>query len=145
MSFKEVNNRLLKKVSKMATERDNLFDFEEEVQSFANSKNLPVSLLKEIEIELSDRLLHSGQAADQTDVPLNFIQNIVQNIKLKIENFVEDREIAVFLQILSKIFAILLSVKADTPEKIINIVRIAVSTVLKSGQNQVSSKKSKNL
>ena len=129
----------------MATERDNLFDFEEEVQSFANSKNLPVSLLKEIEIELSDRLLHSGQAADQTDVPLNFIQNIVQNIKLKIENFVEDREIAVFLQILSKIFAILLSVKADTPEKIINIVRIAVSTVLKSGQNQVSSKKSKNL
>ena len=145
MSFKEVNNRLLKKVSKMATERDNLFDFEEEVQSFANSKNLPISLLKEIGIELSDRLLHSGQAADQTDVPLNFIQNIVQNIKLKIENFVEDREIAVFLQILSKIFAILLSVKADTPEKIINIVRIAVSTVLKSGQNQVSSKKSKNL
>ena len=145
MSFKEVNNRLLKKVSKMATERDNLFDFEEEVQSFANSKNLPVSLLKEIEIELSDRLFHSGQAADQTDVPLNFIQNIVQNIKLKTENFVEDREIAVFLQILSKIFAILLSVKADTPEKIINIVRIAVSTVLKSGQNQVSSKKSKNL
>ena len=145
MSFKKVNNRLLKKVSKMATERDNLFDFEEEVQSFANSKNLPVSLLKEIEIKLSDRLLHSGQAADQTDVPLNFIQNIVQNIKLEIENFVEDREIAVFLQILSKIFAILSSVKADTPEKIINIVRIAVSTVLKSGQNQVSSKKSKNL
>lgn len=131
MSFKEVNDRLLKKVSKMATEWDNLFDFEEEVQSFANNENLPVSLLKEIEIELFDRLLHSGETTDQTDGPLNFIQNIVENIKLEIENFVEDREKAVFLQILSKIFAILLSVKADTPEKIINIVRIAVSTVLK--------------
>ena len=111
----------------MATEWDNLFDFEEEVQSFANNENLPVSLLKEIEIELSN----SGEAADQTDRPLNFIQNIAENIKLEIENFVEDREKAVFLQILSKIFAILLSIKADTPKKIINIVRIAVSTVLK--------------
>ena len=44
MSFKEVNTRLLKKVSKMATEMDNFFDFEEEVQSFANNENLPVSL-----------------------------------------------------------------------------------------------------
>ena len=131
MSFKEVNTRLLKKVSKMATEMDNFFDFEEEVQSFANNENLPVSLLKEIEIELSNRLLHSGEAANQTDGSLNFIQNIVENIKLEIENFVEDGEKAVFLQILSKIFAILLSVKADTPEKIINIVRIAVSTVIK--------------
>ena len=131
MSFKEVNTRLLKKVSKMATEMDNFFDFEEEAQSFANNENLPVSLLKEIEIELSNRLLHPEEAADQTDGPLNFIQNIVENIKLEIENFVEDGEKAVFLQILSKIFAILLSVKADTPEKIINIVRIAVSTVIK--------------
>ena len=131
MSFKEVNNRLLKKVSKIATEWDNLFDFLEELQCFANNENLPVSLLKEIEIELSNRLLHSGEAANQTDGPLNFIQNFVENIKLEIENFVEDKENAVFLQILSKIFAILLSVTADTPKKIINIVRIAVSTVLK--------------
>ena len=131
MSFKEVNNRLLKKVSKIATEWDNLFDCLEELQCFANNENLPVSLLKEIEIELSNRLLHSGEAANQTDGSLNFIQNIVENIKLEIENFVEDKENAVFLQILSKIFAILLSVTADTPKKIINIVRIAVSTVLK--------------
>ena len=131
MSFKEVNNRLLKKVSKIATEWDNLFDFLEELQCFANNENLPVSLLKEIEIELSNRLLHSGEAANQIDGPLNFIQNIVENIKLEIENFVEDKENAVFLQILSKVFAILLSVTADTPKKIINIVRIAVSTVLK--------------
>ena len=80
MSFKEVNNRLLKKVSKIATEWDNLFDFLEELQCFANNENLPVSLLKEIEIELSNRLLHSGEAADQTDRPLNFIQNIAENI-----------------------------------------------------------------
>ena len=131
MSFKEVNNRLLKKVSKMAAEWDNLFDFEEEVQSFANNENLPVFLLKEIEIELSDRLLHSEEAADQTVGPLNFIQNIVENIKLEIENVVKDGEKAVFLQILSKTFTILLSVKADTPEKIFKIVRIAVLTVLK--------------
>ena len=115
----------------MATEWDNLFDFEEEVRSFANNENLPVSLLKEIEIELSDRLLHSKEAVDQTDGPLNFIQNIVDSIKLEFECFVENGEKAVFLQILSTIFAILLTIKADTPEKIINIVRLVVSTVLK--------------
>ena len=81
MSFKEVTTRLLKKVSKMATEMDNFFDFEEEVQSFGNNENLPVSLLKEIEIELSNRLLHPEEAADQTDGPLN-----LSKILLKISN-----------------------------------------------------------
>ena len=30
-SFRKVNNKILKKVSKMATETDNLFDFQEEI------------------------------------------------------------------------------------------------------------------
>ena len=76
-------------------------------------------LLKEIEVELCDSVMHSAEADDQTDGHLNFIQNIVENVKAEFDNFIEDRDKKLFLQVLSKIFAILLSVKADSSEKII--------------------------
>ena len=41
-----------------------------------------------------------------------------------------------FLGILAKIFTVLLSVKADSSEKIINIVKLAVSAVLKIWSKQ---------
>ena len=103
----------------MATETDNLFDFEEEILGFAEKNELPVSLLKEIEVELCESLMHSAEADDQTDRSLNYIQNIVEHVKAEFDNFIEDREKKLFLQVLSKIFAILLSVKADSSEKII--------------------------
>ena len=115
----------------MATETDHLFDFEEEILGFADKNDLPVSLLKEIKVELCERLMHSAEADDQTDGPLNFLQNIVENVKAEFDNFVEEGEENLFLQVLSKIFAILLSVKADSSEKIIIIIRLAISTVIK--------------
>ena len=42
-----------------------------------------------------------------------------------------DIEKKAILKTLTKICTILLSVKADTPEKILNIVRIAITTLLK--------------
>ena len=115
----------------MATETDNLFDFEEEILGFTDKNELPVSLLKEIEVELCERLMHFAEADDQKDGPINFIQNIFENVKAEFDNFIEDGEKKLFLQVLSKIFAILLSVKADSSEKIINIIRFAISTVIK--------------
>ena len=96
----------------MATETDNLFDFEEEILGFDDKNKLSVSLLKEIEVELCERLMHTAEADDQTDGPLDFIQNIVENVKADFESFTGDGEKKLFLQLLSKIFAILLSVKA---------------------------------
>ena len=121
----------------MAAEIENLFDFEEEIVDFAEQNELPVSLLKEIEVELCKRLMHASEADDQTDGPLEFIQNIVENINADFESFIEDGEKKLFLQVLAKIFAVLLSVKADSSEKIINIIRFAISRVIKkwSGLN----------
>ena len=41
-----------------------------------------------------------------------------------------------FLSVLTKIFATLLSVKADNIEKIINLIKISMSTVVKSWSEQ---------
>ena len=99
---------------------------------------MSISLFKEIEDDLCDRLTHSSiPEDDQTDGPLDFTQNIVDNVRAEFEQFVEDSDKKIFLRILSKIFTILFSVKADNSEKIIRIVTFSTSTVLKtwSGQN----------
>ena len=77
--------------------------------------------------------MHGGSPEDdQTDGPLEFIQNIVDNVRSEFEEFLEDGDKKKFLRILSKIFTILLSVKADGSEKIIKIVKFSISTVLKT-------------
>ena len=102
-----------------------------------NNKKLPISLFQEKEADLCDRLMHSNDSEDdQTDGPLEFIQNIVENIKSKFDNFIEEGDRKTFLKILTKIFAILLSVKADSTEKIIKIVKFSISTILKTWSEQ---------
>ena len=123
----------------MAVENtDDLFELELDIFNNNEKEQLPISLFQEIEADLCDRLLHSSSPEDdQTDGPLGFIQNIVDNIRAEFEQFVEDGEKKQFLRILSKVLAILLSVRADNSEKMIKIVKFSISTVLKiwSGQN----------
>ena len=124
-------------MSKMATENENLF--EKEIYTFGenNNEKLPISLFQEIEADLCDRLLHSNESEnDQTDGPLEFIENIVENVKSEFDSFIEREDKKIFLKILTKIFAILLSVKADSTEKIIKIVKFSISTVLKTWSEQ---------
>ena len=102
------------------------------------AENLPIYLFQEIEADQCDNLLYSSSPKnDQTDGAIDFIQGIVDKVKEEFEGLVQDEDRKTFLKILSKIFTILLSVKADNTEKIIKIVRFAISTVLKiwSGQN----------
>ena len=102
------------------------------------AENLPIYLFQEIEADLCDKLLHSSSPEnDQTDGAIDFIQGIVDKVKEEFEGLVQDEDRKTFLKILSKIFTILLSVKADNTERIIKIVKFALSTVLKiwSGQN----------
>ena len=101
------------------------------------SEKLPISLFQETEADLCDRLMHnSSPEDDQTDGLLEFMQNIVENVRSDFDNFIEDGDRKIFLKILTKIFAILLSVKADSTEKIIKIVKFSISKVLKTWSEQ---------
>ena len=59
------------------------------------------------------------------------IRNIVDNVRSEIENFVENEDLKKFLYVLTKIFTLLLNVKVDNTEKIIKIVKLAISWILK--------------
>ena len=114
-----------------------LFEIETK-NNVLTAENLPIYLFQEIEDDLCDKLLHdSSSKNDQTDSLVEFIETIVDKIKEEFEGVVQDEDRKAFLKNLNKIFMILLSVKADNTEKIIKIVRFALSTVLKiwSGQN----------
>ena len=55
------------------------------------------------------------------------IRNIVDNVRSEIENFVENEDLKKFLYVLTKIFTLLLNIKVDNTEKIIKIVKLAIS------------------
>ena len=55
------------------------------------------------------------------------IRNIVDNVRSEIENFVENEDLKKFLYVLTEIFTLLLKVKVDNTEKIIKIVKLAIS------------------
>ena len=115
-------------MSKLALlNEENLFETEERTKE---QEELPISLFREIEAELYDKILHTAEG-DETDGAVDFIKDIVENIKLEIELLVENDNKKTFLNTLSKINTILLSVKVDTPDKIIKVVKLIVSTVLK--------------
>ena len=116
-------------MSKLALlNEENLFETEERTKE--QEEQLPISLFREIEAELYDKILHTAEG-DETDGSVDFIKDIVENIKLEIELLVENDNKKTFLNTLSKINTILLSVKVDTPDKIIKVVKLIVSTVLK--------------
>ena len=117
---------------------DDLFEIEIDIFDKNNeSEKLTILFFQEIEADLCDRLMHrSSPKDDQTDGPLEFIQNIVDKVRSEFEGFIEDGDKKKFLRILSKIFTILLSVKAYSSEKIIKTVKLSISTVLKTWTEQ---------
>ena len=133
---------MTKNPSKMATENqyvNNLFQEiempnENETFNENNNKKLLVALFQEIETELLDVLLEKdgSESHDETDGPIQFIQNIVETVKRDFDGLVEDGERKTFLNILTKIFATLLSVKADNIEKIVRLIKLFISTVIKT-------------
>ena len=110
-----------------------------EVDNIGDIQSLgPTSVFQEIEQELSQRLFNNESRGDSTDGPLNFIENLVDNLSAEFnETLGESGDKNLFIRSLSKIFTILLSVKADGAEKIKQIVKIAINAVIKirSGQN----------
>ena len=78
----------------------------------------------------------SSKSGDETDSPIQFIKNIVEKVKKDFDGVVVDEEKKTFLSVLTKIFATLLSVKADNIEKIIDLIEKSLLTMVKSWSEQ---------
>ena len=83
-------------------------------------------------------LFNNKNEVDSTDGSLDFIENLVNTIQVEFDGILtENNKKKLFIKSLTKIFTILLSVKADSTEKIKQIVKLAINMVFKiwSGQN----------
>ena len=119
----------MSKLAKMNPE--NLFDIEFTELKTENSK-LPTYLFQEIKSELTNIIIDESSPEEETDGAFELIRNIVDNVRSEIENFVENEDLKKFLYVLTKVFTLLLNVKVDDTEKIINIVKLAISSILKN-------------
>ena len=119
----------MSKLAKMNPE--NLFDIKFTELKKENSK-LPTYLFEEIESEITNIIIDESSPEEETDGAFELIRNIVDNVRSEIENFVENEDLKKFLYVLTKVFTLLLNVKVDDTEKIINIVKLAISSILKN-------------
>ena len=119
----------MSKLAKMNPE--NLFDIKFTELKKENSK-LPTYLFEEIESELTNIIIDESSPEEETDGAFELIRNIVDNVRSEIENFVENEDLKKFLYVLTKVFTLLINVKVDDTEKIINIVKLAISSILKN-------------
>ena len=110
-------------------ENENIFEIEME-QNENKNENLPIELFQELETELLDSLLHKENnndlSDDETDGSIDFIRQIVDNVREEFDGFVEEGDRKTLLHLLTKILAVVLSVKADSIEKIISLIKLTV-------------------
>ena len=130
---------------------DTLFDqelsFEKEINNNTNDP-LSIEILDEIETELDHLFgdeINDIEFSDNTDVSIDFLKEVVEKIKTEFDGILEDPNKKRYLEVFSRIFARLSTVKVDNFEKIANIIIISLSKVVKYGQNKISSKKIKML
>ena len=104
--------------------KNNLFKINMSEQN--NNEKLSIELFQEIEVELLDTLIpnESNDWDDDTDGPINFIRQIVGSVREEFDGVVKEGERKAFLHLLTKILATVLSVKADSIEKIIKFVKL---------------------
>ena len=116
-------------------ENENMFEIELDQNKNKNEK-LPTELFQELETELLDSLLHKENSNDlsdnETDGPIDFIRQIVDNVREEFDGVVEKGDRKTFLHLLTKILATVLSVKAGSIKKIISLVKLTVSKVVKT-------------
>ena len=118
---------LTKKMSQSEDLLEMDFDNMGDLQSLLSN-----SLFQEIEQELSQKLFNNESESDFTDGPLDFTENLVKNLQAEFdETLGESGNKRLFIRPLTKIFTILLSIKADSTEKIRQIVKIAIDAVIK--------------
>ena len=111
------------------SESECLFEMETENNNFFSEK-LPIELFQEVEVELLDSLVNAD-SDDETDGPINFIKQAVESVKEEFDTVVEEEDKKTFIHLLTKILATLLSVKADSIENIIKLIKLIVSTIIR--------------
>ena len=117
------------------SESEYLFEMETENNNFFSEK-LPIELFQEVEVELLDSLVNAD-SDDETDGPISFIKQAVESVKEEFDTVTEEEDKKTFIHLLTKILATLLSVKADSIENIIKLIKLTVSTIIQkwSGPN----------
>ena len=114
--------------------------FEIEIDNEINTETkekLPIELFQELDVELLDSLLHKDNnkgeiSDDETDGPIDFIRRIADRVRKEFDEVVKKGERKTFIHLFTKILAVVLSVKADNIEKIVNLVKLTISKVLKT-------------
>ena len=118
-------------MSKLANlNEENLFEMEFSEIKTENS-GLSTNLFEEIETELSNLIIDESSPEEETDGAIELIKNIVDNVRSEIEHLVENDDLRKFLHVPTKAFTLLLNVKVDNSDKIIKIVKLAISSVLR--------------
>ena len=111
------------------SESECLFEMETENNNFFSEK-LPIELFREVKVELLDSLVNTD-SDDETDRPINFIKQVVESVKEEFDTVIEEEDKKTFIHLLTKILATLLSVKTDSIENIIKLIKLTVSTVIR--------------
>ena len=130
----KIGHKIQKKepfLTKKMSQSEDLFEMDFDNMGDLQSL-LSNSLFQEIEQELSQKLFNNESESDFTDGPLDFTENLVKNLQSEFdETLGESGNKRLFIRSLTKIFTILLSIKADSTEKIRQIVKIAIDAVIK--------------
>ena len=117
---------------------DTLFQIEiDNVINAETKEKLPIERFQELDVELLDSLLHKDNNNDEfsdheTDGLIDFIRQIVDRVIKEFDEVVKEGERKTFIHLFTKILAVVFSVKADNIEKIVNLVKLTISKVLKT-------------
>ena len=121
---------------------DTLFDqelsFEKEINNNTNDP-LSIEILDEIETELDHLFgdeINDIEFSDNTDVSIDFLKEVVEKIKTEFDGILEDPNKKRYLEVFSRIFSRLSTLKVDNFEKIANIIIISLSKVVKIWSEQ---------
>ena len=86
---------------------------------------------------MENYLLGESEDTDSTDGVFDFLSTLSEKIQEEFDELLDgNTDKKRFLKALTKIFALLLNRKVDTPEKIKKILKIAVETTIKIWQGQ---------
>ena len=126
-------------IEKSVEASENLFRFPQ-IEPESNTDN--TLIFEENSRELEEFLLRENNNADPTDGVFELLVEILNQVQGEFDELLgEDTDKKQFLKSLSKIFALLLNTKVKTVEKILKIIKIALETTVKYGQDKSNSKK----
>ena len=112
--------------------RENLFDFQ---QSQAGVETNNALIFEEITRELEAYLATESDDQDSTDGTFDLLSSISDSVQEEFDELISgDSNKKHFLQVLSRMFALLINTKVDTAEKIKRILKIAMETTIKIWQ-----------